>query len=347
MSRSWTLVALTLGMATSAAANPCEPLAALARSRPAAAWAQGERALAPMLRIADPWPTDKAPPFERSLAGKSWVTKAMGGGSAQIYVGHLAGTDVYALSTFQGTLECQTLVLARGRPGASAHQLTAPKGVGEACWRTQASLATVEGRPVLLVHDAIAPELERSVFRLWPWTGSAWGAPCRLTLTFNLAYTLAASDCGDAAVCRSGKAVARQIAIAYNLGRDAGGDGSDFHFGPPAPATFAAAAKALRATQESPATWTPDYPSFRAGSDHPISYSGFALIPLMLDGKAYVAGVGHEGVGWREGANTLVSIYGLKGASLTPLAGFVIVRSLAGLKSATSFRSMPTNDDQP
>jgi hypothetical protein len=55
----------------------------------------------------------------------------------------------------------------------------------------------------------------------------------------------------------------------------------------------------------------------------------------MLDGHLYLGAVGHNGVGWREGARTLIAVYAVPGPEqrdLVPLAGFAVDRVPNGLK---------------
>lgn len=326
-----------LALAGSARATPCDQLAAYARKLPDSAWARGDAALAPVLAFDKPRST--ASPFESRLAKLPKVRSAIGAdsGTETVFIDHLAGTDLYALSTVQGTLHCQTTVFVRARPGGPARPVAGPASSGEAdvCWTTSAGFARAFGQPVYVVHDGLFQDVKKASFEIAPWTGAGWGPTCRTELKFRADYALSERHCGDKSVCAAPGDIAKSVALAYNRAREGGNDGAGFRYGPADPVQ-AATVKAFMAAQDSPSTWTPDFPAFGKDrtDDHPISYSGFALFPLTLDGRSLVGAIGHEGVGWREGANTLFAIYALNHGVLNPLAGFVFKRSLAGLESA-------------
>ena len=331
-----------LALAGSASATPCDQLAAYARKLPDSAWARGDAALAPVLAVDKLRSTDpaakEASPFEMRLAKLAKVRSAIGAesGAETVFIDHLTGSDLYALSTVQGTLHCQTTAFVRARPGGPARLVAEPahRNDRDVCWTTSAGFARAFGQPVYVVHDGLFAMLVEASFEITPWTGAGWGRTCKAELTFRAGYALAERHCGDKAICAAASDIARDVALAYNRARDGGSDGAGFTYGP-ASVAHATAVKAYRSNQDRPTTWTPDFPAFGKDrtDEHPISYGGFALFPLTLAGRALVGGIGHEGVGWREGDNTLFAVYALKDGALTPLAGFVFKRSLAGLKS--------------
>jgi len=336
------LAALGLVGGALAAPTPCDRLTAYARKLPDSAWASGDKALAPAvnfhtLRSAEPRSTE-ASPFEKTLAKLPKVRSATDADEYNnVSVDHLDGTDLYAFSTVQGTLHCQTTAFLRVQPGGPVRLVHGPSsGDDDPCWTTSGAFARAFGQPVYVVHDGLFPTAVTASLTMTPWAGARWAAACRVTLKFRADYALTERHCGDAATCAAAGHIARAVALAYNRAREGGGDGAGFTYGP-SRAGHAEAVKSFLAAQDSPSTWTPDFPAFgrEPADEHPISYGGFALFPLTLEGRDLVGAIGHEGVGWREGAETLFAVYILKDGSLTPLAGFVFERSLAGLTSAT------------
>jgi len=330
------LAALAVVNGAMAAATSCDRLAAHARKLPDSAWKNGDKALAPVLELDELRPP--ATPLEKSLARLPAARSLADPMNGALGIGRLAGSDLYLLSSAQGTLHCQVFVLVRAAPGWRPRTVATPGnlGDGDQCWGNSATFGKVAGEPLFIVHDAIDDTDSKAAFNLRPFDGHAFGPACQVTLTFRSDYALTERHCGDAAVCAAAGDIARKVALAYNRAREGGADGAGFTYGL-AGAGQAAAVKAFLAAQDSPPTWTPDFPAFgkEASDDHPISYSGFALFPLKLAGRDLVGATGHEGVGWREGENTLFAVYALKDGVLSPLAGFVFTRSLAGLESAT------------
>jgi hypothetical protein len=171
--------------------------------------------------------------------------------------------------------------------------------------------------------------------KLTPWVGNAWGAGCELDLTFSLAYVRTERFCGDQTVCDAADRIAPALAAAYELKRNAGGDIADFTFGATPSQQARQAPRPLMDPRTSVETTV--FPTFgqKAQAQFPFySYEGFVLFPLTLDGRSVLAALGHAGVGWRESADVLVSVYSIQSGKLVPLAGLVVERQVAGLKSA-------------
>jgi hypothetical protein len=329
------LAALALANGALAAATPCDRLAAYARKLPDSAWARGDKALAPVLELDELRPP--VTPLEKSLTRLPAARSLADPMNTILEIGRFAGSDLYLLSSTQGTLHCQVFVLVRASPGQRPRTVETPGnlGDGDQCWGNSATFGKVAGEPLFIVHDSIDDTQTKAEFNFRSFDGRAFGPACEVTLRFHAAYTLTERHCGDAAVCAAAGDIAPKVALAYNRAREGGADGAGFTYGP-AGAPQVAAGTSFLAAQDSPPTWTPDFPAFdkAASDDHPFSYSGFALFPLTLAGRDLVGAIGHEGVGWREGDNTLFAVYALKDGALTPLAGFVVKRSLAGLANA-------------
>jgi hypothetical protein len=339
--------AFALTSATSAAAlQPCDGLAAYARSLPAKAWAKGgAQALAPRLRLDDP-SKHKATPLEAALAKSPKLREALGLDDTEMdfEVSHLAGTDLYAATSVQGTMECQTTVFVRAAAGRPFKVIKDPPTLDQTglCWTRGGSFGQVDGRAAYIVYGANSQTDDDEDIEIMPWTGTGWGAACRVELRFRTAYEITDSYCGDKTVCEAAGRVSLDIAAAYGARRKSGADTRPFAWGPPvSPQTRTAVEAMRRDLKIGSGTQTTDFPTFGQEEGHDFSYEGFDLFPLKLAGQAYVAAIGQEGVGWRESDDTLFAVYRLEAGQLVPLAGFVIPRSVAGLASAQAAQEAP------
>jgi hypothetical protein len=336
-------LALAASLASGASAGalqPCEGLAAYARTLPADAWAKGgAQALAPRLRL-DDRSKHKPTPLEAALAKSPKLRTALGleGTEMDVDVSRLAGTDLYAATSVQGTLECQTTVFVRAVAGRPFKVIKDPPTLDQTdlCWTRGGSFGQVDGRAAFIVYGANSQTDDDEDIDIMPWTGTAWGPACRVELRFRTDYTITDSYCGDKGVCEAAGRVARDIAAAYGTKRKAGGDAHGFAWGPPASSKARAAVQTFagQVYAQHYGTGTTDFPTFGKDEGHDFSYNGFALFPLKLAGQEYLAAIGHEGVGWRESADTLLAVYRLDDGEPVPLAGFVIPRSVSGLASA-------------
>ena len=337
-------VDLTIGLMVAASAaqavTPCDRLVAYARGLPPTVWAMGDKALAPALVFGEDRPdnskADVATAFERRLAARPEVHETLAvDDEGSIQVDRLAGTDIYALTSVQGTMHCYTSMFLRARPGAEPSTVAAPRSLAgddnEICWTTVEGVARAFDTPVHVVHDLLVPTATTATFTITPWRGAVWGPAGRAVLTFRAAYTLDDHYCGDQAVCAAGSKVASDVAAAYHRLRESNDQANSFAFGPPPPPEFAARIAAVKLTQAAS-----DFPTFGAAAGREPGYggSGHIVFPLQLDGHWYAAAVGEGGVGWREDETTLLAVFNLDGKTLPPLAGFVVRRSLAGLDSA-------------
>lgn len=335
------VVLSVVGIATSADAGGtplCDQLAAYARTVPTTAWKNGgpwkESVLTFEQDLKNPTP------FETQLVTLPAVDQAISPDGWRVGIQRLRGTDVYMLSTVQGTLHCQSSAFVQAKPGTIAKSIPDPmvwEGEGDMCWTVSGDFGRVFGQPAFIAHGSLNDHVDDEDIRVVPWTGAGWGKMCKVALRFRRTFSLVRTFCGDRGVCHAGEQVATDIAAAYSKlrsGRDA--YPLTFRFGPPPPK--AALDAAQRATQANGGdTSTPDFPSFGAlGSADRVdfSYSGFTFFPLTLNGRWYVGAIGYDGVGWRESERTLLAIYSENEGALTPLASYEVDLLNGGLISA-------------
>ena len=341
--------ACRFGQAAASPIDPCTSLAARARSLPAAAWRQGvEKAMAPALFIDKERnpdaPNASGPALERSLTRLPWVRIAVNDepGNWSEFVSRLPGRDIYMVSTYQGTLHCQSATFVKATAGSEPTEVPAPRTFGEGegpCWTQSGKLGAVDGQPVFIEGGADSDHVFDASYDVVPWADGRWVQGCRISLRFRTSFDVAARHCGDTKVCRAADSVVVKLAAAYAGFRqsfDKRG-GQPFTFGPPE--------KALTARQrliegQGSAADIPEFPRFgdkdETYSGGSFSYSGFQFTPLRLAGRWYVAAIGHEGVGWRETNRTLIAVYTETDGVLTPKASFEVQAVNAGLSAASA-----------
>jgi hypothetical protein len=317
----------------------CQWLAARASALADSAWAGGSAALRPWLDIDR---TDEPPKgFEAALARSPAVTQALGvDGDAVVFVDHLKGSDLYAASMSQGTLHCQTYAFVRAAPGRPARVIAGPPGAVQGtegdglCWTRTGDFGRILGDPAFVEHGPNDQATDDEDIRITPWARDHWAPGCILRLRYRPAFTVTERHCGAAAVCAAADRAVLAIAAAYHQKRQNPRDDTPFRYAG-AQAVPAAVERAIAA--HGPDMDTPELPTFTDAADgDPFSNSGLSYFPLSLNGRVYVAAVGHEGVGWRETNTTLLAIYRLENGALVPQAGYAIDRTIGGLTSASA-----------
>lgn len=319
--------------------EPCATIAIEALRLPDAAWTRGDTALAPWLEINDPF-RQPAPSEQKVLDSPAVQSLAaeIADRNLGMFIDKLAGLPIYAVSVLGGTMHCQSTLLLRvaGEKATKLPPGPADFGEGDVCWSRSGAFGRAVGEPVFVAHDRVNPAAKQASFTITPWVGDGWGKSWRFSLEFRASYYLVERRCGaDRQVCAAADSIAKDKVVAYNQARE-NDETLDALVRGSSPDAAAKAAVERASVKLGPGG-TADFPNFsrEPGDDHPMSYSGFYLFPIVLAGSAYVGALAHEGVGWREGPNTLLAIYSEKDGDLAPLAGFVFARSLAGLANVT------------
>lgn len=324
--------------AGAAAATPCEALAAHARALGPQAWSGGSEALRPWLQIesGDGEPTA----LEAALAKDPAVLKATANedGNWTVTVERMPGSDIYAASTFQGTLHCQATAFMEARPGRPARMIDGPPGVGgegALCWTQRADFARVFGQPAYVEHGATSDTTADEDIRIIPWTEGRWGRACTLKLRYVPAFAVIARKCRDAKACA---ALDRKVvAIAAAYARQGQTSKGDVAFAYPSGRTSQAVRSAAAAAAKRGMTESLNWPGFGAEpADRPVSSSGLAYFPLKLGSRDYVAAISPQGVGWRASKITLLILYSLGKDALVPQAGYAVEQGIETLKSAVA-----------
>jgi hypothetical protein len=316
--------------------QPCDRLMDQARHMPAGAWAKGVKALEPSLTINRAMNHPLG--LEATLADMTEVKASLDDEDSNwtIFIDRLAGTDIYVASDYQGTLHCQSSVFIRAPQGAKPEIIDPPKGWqdGEGpCWTQSADAGLAFGQPAFIEHGAVSQTNDDERIKITPRTATGWGVSCSFSLHFRPMFKRTNQYCGDLVACAAARRMATSIAEAYERSQERARHTGGFWYGhKPSDSEFTAIKRFIDPQM---LAGTTEFPMFGANDGLGYSYSGFALFPLTMNGRAYIAAIGHDGVGWRESRNTLLAIYMPNGGKLTPLAGFVIARSIGGLQSAT------------
>lgn len=325
----------------------CDGLVTHARSVSPGAWRQGvEEALAPFLTIEkerNPAINNSSDDtFGRSLVDLPWVRQALDDetGNWSEFVSRMPGQDIYMVSTYQGTLECQGVVFIQAPAGSNPKSIPGPTGFdGGDCWTQSGKLGTVNGRPAFIEGGAENDHTFDTGYKIVPWTGTGWAQGCKLSLRFQSIFDLASRHCGDAKVCRAAEPIAPKLAKAYDGFRRTFNGGSQTAFVFDRGQEAQAALKRLTENSAFPKD-IPEFPRFgdkdQTSYGGSYSYSGFQFLPLRIAGQWRLAAVGHEGVGWRETDRTLIAIFDENGGTLTPKASFEVQAVNAGLIEARS-----------
>lgn len=338
--RNWLVLAIGTSLLIGAAAGEslCGALAAEARRLPASAWVGPQGPFEQVLRIERHPPGEVPSALARELAQSPVLREALAAEPGwPMAVERLAGTDVYRADAIQGTANCQYSVFVEARPGAAVRRIDAPFD-GAPCWTQSGAFGHPLGQAAYLVRGASSSLSQDDEIRLARWTGQGWGPACRLKLSFSKSFRLSGEFCSDAALCKAARGQALAIGKAYDLARQ-----RDEPFDA---AVWAAGMKPgdglmeamQRITSWSPTEFPPPGVERRGLDGFTTGYSNVKIQAFAwhLDGAWFVGLVGHAGVGWRESAVTLVSLFALADGQLKPVAGFQVEASRGELLRASA-----------
>lgn len=349
------LAAAILAIAPTADASPCDTLAAYARKVRPAEWDFKSKALEPVLHLPGDSKGKNIPPFERRLAEADWVQDAT---AFNVFTQHITGTNLYLAYSVQGTMYCQSSVFARKGSHGVPDRLPNPPGQGDdgvsPCWSRSGSLATVAGVPAFVIHGTTSFYDPTERLEVAPWTGGRWGKACAVEIRFKIDFPITERICQDEAVCAAAEPLARDIAFAYHRFRAQNKSGDFLYLVPPREEE--GVISDWRSRYKSELTFPPTKTLVGGGS-----FGGaYHLFPLKLNGKLYLAEIGHEGLGWRENENTLLAVYdpgvtvhvdhpGTEFVGYEPrvLAAFVLPVKAVGFESATVQRPTILVDRKP
>lgn len=353
MGRVWGLALLALAPLGAAAAAPlCEQLASQARGLPETAWRAENSPLRELLRF-ESRPQVRAPAaLQRELRHSPELREALGITSDSAFeIERLSGTQVYRVDAFGGSANCQSSVFYQIKTKGKPRRISAPFEASP-CATQSGAFGHPLGQAAYVVYRSSSALSQDQVIQLAPWTVRGWGAACKLSLSFRVAYRISREFCADPAVCTSARQTALALARAYGKTREPeleqeahdkameerGLDTSRWTEGRALDEAFSQALRRMDSQIEGPQSI--EFPSFdadpRSLEVFTSSYANVDVrkVPLLLNGQWALAVVGKAGVGWRESTVTLVSLFLLKDGQFQSAAGFQVQAERARLREA-------------
>ncbi|MCV2348418.1 hypothetical protein [Paucibacter sp. Y2R2-4] len=351
--RVWGSALLALAPLGAAVAAPlCEQLASQARGLPETAWRAVNSPMRELLRF-ESRPQGRVPAaLLRELRHSPDMREALGITSDSAFeIERLSGTQVYRVDAFGGSANCQSSVFYQIKPKGKPKRIDAPFE-DSLCATQSGAFGHPLGQAAYVVYGSSSALSQDEVIQLAPWTGRGWGAVCKLSLSFKIAYRISREFCADPALCASTRQTALALARAYSKTREPeleqeahdkameerGLDTSRWAEGRVPDEEFSQALRRMDSQIEAPQSI--EFPSFDADPRSlDVFISSYAnvdvrKVPLLLNGQWVLAVVGQAGVAWRESTVTLVSLFLLKDGQLQPVASFQVQAERARLREA-------------
>lgn len=238
----------------------------------------------------------------------------------------IGNSNVWVLDSVSGTAFCHSLVglvLSLNHPAHEA-QLTIA-GNGALCGMSAVSGVIVGGLPALWVESdgGFTPSFANSEITLAPVTGEDFQPPCGISVKYAMSFQAKQAFCDHDVDC----VAVIEAAVTLATRRDAGDEARQLSAGvlpfesPSIQADFGDL-QAVAARETGPLK----LPTF----GHPLAVDSYDVFsdsvefPTRIDGKIYLARIGHGRRGWRETADYLVGLYKSGGGGVVPVAGVSI-----------------------
>lgn len=313
--------------------TPCRQLAEQvrqhARAQPDFLKLDADRLLAPTLTVRAAVATP--PRAVRAAAERRLGVEPRGGLTVS-----LLSPSVWRAERLEGTASCTRDIFFRMERGRAV-TLPAPPAFTDLCWMSGRRVGAMNHAPVLVERNSIDGPFPGFDVEITPWR-QGWRPACRLSVRYRDAFTVTEFFGADRALVRSGAPLAAQLASA--LARTV--DVSEPSLAAAAPISVArrypAMMTAAKRLAERDMTGADSLPTFgEAAKTQFTDFSDTVTASVVsIDGEPLVARVGIGGVGWRPIGDYLVVFYRQGPADLTPVASFVVARSMTGLLSATA-----------
>ncbi|HXQ10663.1 MAG TPA: hypothetical protein VN805_06645 [Caulobacteraceae bacterium] len=346
--------------ASAASGDVCQTAAARIRTLPAAAYdPSSDLTPGPIERLADnrasgvvidasnPLTADQVQALDATLKSRfntpaAILTAVDGLDPAEadnVWLRRLGASDVYAVETMAGTMDCEGFVFFDAPAGKAATAVATPPeltAIGDDgasfCVTAEGFPGQVGATPVFIAEgwDSVAPVYDIDIAA---WGGGAWAKPCSLHVVFRSSYRVDKVDCSGG-VCAQLPAAALAMAERREAQIVAHGSAQD------APPTFAWGPALSAAARARVATLTPligDPPTLDVSSVTGDTSHGFAedtvIFPVVLAGQAYAAVLSHGGIGWRIYPDFVLSLYDLKAGAAERVASVHVVREVGPVQS--------------
>ncbi|MDF2117099.1 hypothetical protein PY365_16055 [Roseiarcaceae bacterium H3SJ34-1] len=275
------------------------------------------------------------------------LLKAFVGNEEAVTVSSLPGSDLFAANTVAGTLHCNSTVFFSANRG-QASLVPSPESwendVGSSCGQTR-SFASANGLPVVIDDDLSAGPSLTSSLVLTPWSAGKWQKPCRASFVFAPRFDPAKTfndwaglNKWEPNTCGKGGCGGFQRA-ALDLVRQTQEDRAG------------AEAKLLAALTGPQGD---EYRRLKRIADHPDPEDAPAddkaakpetaaaltdtrplLLPMVVDGRVFLASLGHFTIGWRVFADWKVTVEAGEADKVREIAHFAIGMTQGPIVSAT------------
>ena len=244
-------------------------------------------------------------------------------------IDHLPGSDYYAVGTFAGTLGCYEAAYFRAEKNGRAERAEAPEGPvddepGGGCGISRSTFGTIDKTAVALQETFSATPARPTELAVTPWQGDKFGKTCTIAIdyaprfdahgTFNKwDEKCTGADCDGL----------RQAALALvETVQKAPADAQKAET-----ARLSAAQQkdfAAMLTLAGPVPPSDEPPADQVDPAAALTETSPALLPLVHEGKLYLASAGHFTIGWRVFSDWSVKLQVLEGGALQDKAVFAI-----------------------
>ncbi|TAN47929.1 MAG: hypothetical protein EPN26_13200 [Rhodospirillales bacterium] len=271
--------------------------------------------------------------------------KALGDDSLSYSFRHIRGSSLHAVESLQGTGSCQRLVLFEANSAREAKFIDLPEyaryddcpfgGVGAGY--SSAWLGSIEGQTAFISEDTFS-DLTR--IYLSPFVNSAWGETCEIDIGFPIDIKLAESFCQAGRSCIPFNKVALPLARAFKKDKTLSSFLSEPEPSPEALSMF----DRMRLLAPNPDS---DIVAQTFGRAISTSYEvfewGSPVLPVMVNGRVYLARVGRAILGWRVSEDIWVGFYELVEEQLAPVASALVTP----LRQGNAQISIRKREDHP
>ena len=247
-------------------------------------------------------------------------------------IDHLPGSNYYAVGTFAGTLGCYSAAYFRAEKNGRTERAEAPEASidgedeepGAGCGVSRAVFGTVDKTAVALQETFSYTPSRPTELAVSPWQGDKFGKTCTLTIAYAPRFDAHGTFNKWDETCTGGDCDGlRQAALALvETVQKASADAQKAET-----ARLSAAQQkdfAAMLTLAGPVPPSDAPPADKADPAAALTETSPLLLPLVHDGKLYLASAGHFIIGWRVFSDWSVKLQVLDGGALQDKAIFAI-----------------------
>jgi hypothetical protein len=253
------------------------------------------------------------------------VTTLVGAGG-YLRLRRFGSSELRAAEVSQGSAGCQNFVFFTSRGGGPADAVEPPSelsnrkdGSAPVCsgFGGLAFVAEAGGSPAFIVEEG--RDLHERI-SVTPWHGG-WQKSCEVLLDFTAELDVTERFCARGIDCAKASDQAKALVLRYDKDANAFADTS----------TLDDALKALQKRAEERQVGSREFPSFDQKPQYQAaSFSETTVsVPVMLEGQALIAKIGHGSIGWRTYPDYLVGLYRPTGDDFEAVASVILTKKRA------------------